>query len=45
MELASGKVVEGKEEALAPCSFEESASREEWRGKEGEGGIRMMLET
>ena len=43
--MASGKVVVGKEEALALCSFEERASREEWRGKEGEGGIRMMLET
>ena len=45
MELAEGNMVGGKEEALAPCNLEERERRAEWRGREGEGGIRITLAT
>ena len=45
MELAAGRMVGGKEEALAACNVEERERRAEWSGKEGEGGIRITLAT
>merc|ERR1719507_234022 len=35
----------GKEEALAPWNLEERERRADWRGMEGQGGIRMTLAT
>ena len=45
MEFAEGRMVGGKEEALAPCNLEERERRADWSGREGEGGIRITLAT
>lgn len=43
--MAEERVDGGKEEAWAEWREEERRRREEWRGSEGDGGIRIRLET